>query len=46
MVGDVLLLGGDEAPNLIDLKALARQALEYAVLIPSGGLAGVHNELC
>ena len=42
---DVILLRPDETPNLIDLKALALQALEHAVLIPGGGMARVHNEL-
>jgi hypothetical protein len=42
---DVLLLGRYEAPDFIDLKALAREALEYAILIPSRSLPGIHNEL-
>jgi hypothetical protein len=42
---DVLLLGGHESPDFIHLEALTRQALEHAVLIPSCGLPGVHNEL-
>ena len=41
----VLLLGCDEPPDLIDLEALASQALEHAVLIPSRRLPSVHNEL-
>jgi hypothetical protein len=43
--GDVLLLGPDETPNLIDLEALALEALKNAVLIPGRRLARVHNEL-
>ena len=42
---DVLLLRADEAPNFINLEPLAAQTLKDAVLIPSGGLASVHNEL-
>lgn len=42
---DVLLLRADEAPDFIDLEALALEALEHAVLIPGGGMAGVYNEL-
>jgi hypothetical protein len=41
----VLLLGCDEAPNLIDLEALALEALKDAVLIPSSRLPSVHNKL-
>ena len=42
---DVLLLGGDETPNFINLKPLALEALKDAILIPSRRLAGIHNEL-
>ena len=43
--GNVLLLDRDEAPDFIDLEALAVEALENAVLIPSRRLSRVHNEL-
>jgi hypothetical protein len=40
---DVLLLRVDECPDFIDLNALAGEVPKHAVLIPSGGLAGINH---
>jgi hypothetical protein len=42
---DILLLGVNKAPKLIDLNSLAGEIVENAVLIPSARAPAIDNEL-